>query len=233
MQRSSQRLRANKCLGRTLRYLVKSFWSDKRPETNAYSEMLSSVLGQFQTSARVPVMSASPRLADIVGPAAQGPLRAMSGSRATHLMIFSPRSGTDLAPPKLAADNSADLPGGLSGDIRVQPRLQKDFGFSEPQIRAICFAVPSHRGATRDRHGRGAGCGGRGCADDERRVIPPSLKLRRTGYQARRSLWRRRLRTAKSCGPDAPTLASSLRKATFAGDGGKKARSPGRARYKP
>jgi hypothetical protein len=25
-------------------------------------------------------------------------------------MIFSPRSGTDLAPPKLAADNSADLP---------------------------------------------------------------------------------------------------------------------------
>jgi hypothetical protein len=27
--------------------------------------------------------------------------------------------------------------------------------------------VPSHRGATRDRHGRGAGCGGRGCALDE------------------------------------------------------------------
>src|ERR1700726_4239419 len=40
-------------------------------------------------------------------------------------------------------------------------------------------------------------------------------------------------RTAKTCGPDAPTLASSSRKATFAGDGGKKARSPGRARYKP
>src|ERR1700732_3119117 len=39
-------------------------------------------------------------------------------------------------------------------------------------------------------------------------------------------------RTAKSRGPDAPTLASSLRKATSAGDGGKKARSPGRARYK-
>jgi hypothetical protein len=41
------------------------------------------------------------------------------------------------------------------------------------------------------------------------------------------------LRTAKSYGPDAPTLASSLRKQVFAGDGGKKARSPGRARYKP
>src|SRR5450631_1079000 len=37
---------------------------------------------------------------------------------------------------------------------------------------------------------------------------------------------------AKTCGPDAPTLASSSRKATFAGDGGKKARSPGRARNK-
>jgi hypothetical protein len=40
-------------------------------------------------------------------------------------------------------------------------------------------------------------------------------------------------RTAKACGPDAPTLASSSREAIFAGDGGKKARSPGRARYKP
>jgi hypothetical protein len=50
------------------------------------------------------------------------------------------------------------------------------------------------------------------------------------------------LRTAKSCGPDAPTLASSsrsrvgptgLRQDLSAGDGGKPARSPGRARRKP
>src|SRR5882724_8488950 len=50
------------------------------------------------------------------------------------------------------------------------------------------------------------------------------------------------LRTAKSCGPDAPTLASSLRKRVgptglrqnlSACDGGKTARSPGRARRKP
>src|SRR5882762_3222639 len=49
-------------------------------------------------------------------------------------------------------------------------------------------------------------------------------------------------RTAKSCGPDAPTLASSLRSCVgptglrqdiSAGDGGKQARSPGRARRKP
>src|ERR1700733_1953752 len=39
-------------------------------------------------------------------------------------------------------------------------------------------------------------------------------------------------RTVKSCGPDAPTLASSFAEATPRGDGGKKARSPGRARNK-
>jgi hypothetical protein len=54
---------------------------------------------------------------------------------------------------------------------------------------------------------------------------------------------RRMLRTEKSCGPDAPTLASSLRRRApaqpgqtrrqFADDGGKQARSPGRARRKP
>jgi hypothetical protein len=50
------------------------------------------------------------------------------------------------------------------------------------------------------------------------------------------------LRTAKSCGPDAPTLASSsrscvgptgLRQNISADNGGKRARSPGRARHKP
>jgi hypothetical protein len=54
----------------------------------------------------------------------------------------------------------------------------------------------------------------------------------------------RRARTAKSCGPGAPMLASSLAEMHPAqpglrcivnrqGDGGKKARSPGRARSKP
>jgi hypothetical protein len=42
------------------------------------------------------------------------------------------------------------------------------------------------------------------------------------------------MRTAKSCDPDAPTLASSFAgKLSRASDGGKKARSPGRARNKP
>src|ERR1700733_11349983 len=55
------------------------------------------------------------------------------------------------------------------------------------------------------------------------------------GCDGRGSVTRRMTvpRTEKPCGPDAPTLASSSRKAIFAGDGGKKARSPGRARRKP
>ena len=40
-------------------------------------------------------------------------------------------------------------------------------------------------------------------------------------------------RTAKSCGPDIPTLISSLQIDDLASDGGKKARSPGRVRRKP
>src|SRR5580658_4410215 len=40
------------------------------------------------------------------------------------------------------------------------------------------------------------------------------------------------LRTAKSCGPDAPTLASSFAEVFPRGDGDNKARSPGRARNK-
>jgi hypothetical protein len=63
----------------------------------------------------------------------------------------------------------------------------------------------------------GVGCGGR---DGVKRA------------NARRT--KRLLRTAKPCGPDAPTLAfKSLRSELLGGDGGKKARSPGRARHKP
>jgi hypothetical protein len=40
-------------------------------------------------------------------------------------------------------------------------------------------------------------------------------------------------RTAKSCGPDASTLASSLAEVLPLDDGDKIARSPGRARSKP
>src|SRR5258708_23706187 len=46
------------------------------------------------------------------------------------------------------------------------------------------------------------------------------------------AFWRSRaLRTVKTCGSGTPTLVSSSQ--AIADDGGKKARSPGRARYKP
>jgi hypothetical protein len=66
------------------------------------------------------------------------------------------------------------------------------------------------RGASRSSRVLGAGCGGR-------------------AWRTRRM---RLSRTAKSCGPDISTLISS-RWDKPAGDGGKKARSPGRPRRKP
>jgi hypothetical protein len=44
----------------------------------------------------------------------------------------------------------------------VHSPLQKYSGFRLTQIKSISFAVLPHTGAYRDRHGRGAGCGGRG-----------------------------------------------------------------------
>ena len=50
----------------------------------------------------------------------------------------------------------------------VQSPLQKYFRFLLTQITCLSPAVLSHRGAARDRHGRGAGCGGREERIDER-----------------------------------------------------------------
>jgi hypothetical protein len=101
------------------------------------------------------------------------------------------------------------------------------------------LAIPPHKRGVGHRHERGEGCGGRGSV------------LRATGSQGgsmrpvsdHQASGREMLqRTAKSCGPDAPTLASSsrscvgptgLRQNISADDGGKRARSPGRARRKP
>jgi hypothetical protein len=68
---------------------------------------------------------------------------------------------------------------------------------------------PTQRGVAQ-RHERGAGCDGRGCAD---------------GRSARR-------RTAKACGPDIAVLVSSLARRR-ARRRWQNSRSPGRARYKP
>jgi len=80
-------------------------------------------------------------------------------------------------------------------------------GKSSLQARPV---PPRLRGTYASSRTLGAGCDGRG--SDARRAALA--------------------RTAKSCGPDAPTLASSFAKQSR-GDGGNKARSPGRARRKP
>ena len=77
---------------------------------------------------------------------------------------------------------------------------------THPKSHLELFASHPTGGAYRDRHGRGEGCGGRGSV------------LRATGSQGglrsvsdHQASGRETLqRTAKSCGPDAPTLASSL-----------------------
>src|ERR1700722_17631706 len=90
-------------------------------------------------------------------------------------------------------------PTGLLADFVSSPFCKNILFFRIPKSVYI-LRRPPHRGAYRDRHGRGAGCGGRGGADDESACS----------------------RTAKTCGPDAPTLASSLR-SDPRNDGGKKA----------
>ena len=47
------------------------------------------------------------------------------------------------------------------GELSVQPLREKYSAFAVGQIISTNSPVSSHRGAARDRHGRGAGCGGR------------------------------------------------------------------------
>jgi hypothetical protein len=110
--------------------------------------------------------------------------------------------------------SDSDLLVGLFCNLRVHPRFEKYSASRFGRSSFIDSAIPPLRGAYRDRHGRGVGCGGRS-------------GTRRASTRGRMA----QLRTAKPCGPGAPTLASSLRES--ANDGGKKARSPGRARNKP
>jgi hypothetical protein len=53
--------------------------------------------------------------------------------------------------------------------LPVQPLLQKYSCSFLTQITGLFLAIPSQTRAARDRHERGAGCGGRGCAIDEQR----------------------------------------------------------------
>src|SRR5882672_832458 len=141
-------------------------------------------------------------------------------------------------PPQRGA--SADLPVGQFVDPGVQPPLQKYYASPFGRNRFIDSAIPSHkRGVSRSSRTLGTGCGGRGSVLRAKRLQGGFYESVSDTEHADE---RRLLRTAKSCGPDAPTLASSLRRhvgptglrqPTSADDGGKQARSPGRARRKP
>jgi hypothetical protein len=103
-----------------------------------------------------------------------------------------------------ALRQNAELLNKLKLICPVQPHLQKDSAFPVGQINSIALPVSSHRGAARDRHGRGAGCGGRGGAIDEQH---------QSGRRSRVVLTPRRWRQVGG--------------GNSAGDGDKKARSPG------
>src|SRR5258708_37248525 len=92
----------------------------------------------------------------------------------------------------------------------VQSCLQKYSVSRLTQITSKTHPVSFHRGAYRDRHGRGMGCGGRGSAIDEQRL---------SGRRSRVVLTPRRW--------------CQVGGSNSADDGGKRARSPGRARNKP
>jgi hypothetical protein len=90
--------------------------------------------------------------------------------------------------------DAGDLPVGHRLRFRIRPFVQpvskKYFCFSEMQIRGISRPVPSHsRGGSRSSRTRGG------------------MRWTRVALLTRALIQR----TAKSCGPDAPTLASSLR----------------------
>jgi hypothetical protein len=100
-----------------------------------------------------------------------------------------------------------DLPVGRFVDRRVESPLQKYFAMLVGQIISTNSRHPTPQGAYRDRHGRGV------------RMRWTRQRFARDGLQGgstrpvsdHQASGREMLqRTAKSCGPDAPTLASSL-----------------------
>jgi len=103
---------------------------------------------------------------------------------------------------------SSDLPVGQFVDGGVESRLKKYFRFRPPQITSRTFRIPPHRGALAivTNAGRDAVDAAAFCARGDRRAgSHEPVSDQQHAYE------RRLLRTAKSCGPDAPTLASSSR----------------------
>ena len=119
----------------------------------------------------------------------------------------------DLVPsmkaPKSQCVSATDLPDERACRIPVPAPARKIFRFRFSEACAYHPRILARQeGRIASRHERGTGCDGRESGARE-------FSCGRTAF------WR----TAKSCGPDTPTLVSSLR-INSAGDGGKKARSP-------
>jgi hypothetical protein len=76
-------------------------------------------------------------------------------------------SARRMSPVFLGRARSAALPDGQISEFAVQPLSQKYSCFVLTQITSISTTVPT-QGAYRDRHGRGAGCGGRGSVRRDR-----------------------------------------------------------------
>jgi hypothetical protein len=90
-------------------------------------------------------------------------------SRSIRVMGYGLTIDLDPSPqPSPTRGEGAHRPSNLLNGINlicpVQSCLKKYFCSGLTQITSISLAVSSPRGAYRDRHGRGAGCGGRGSA---------------------------------------------------------------------
>ena len=130
-----------------------------------------------------------------------------------------PNSGRDgVVHARKASSGRTDLSVGQSCENLVQPPDEKYFALLILQIRSMVRASRTPwRGALRDRHERWVRD-----AMDAAASAPNLLRGRLTPA-----------RTAKSCGPGAPTLAPSCAVTSRSDDGGNQARSPRRARRKP
>ena len=116
---------------------------------------------------------------------------AAPGFHRSWLNLLANSSPIDQTGNRSVAAARVSPPGKQRGKRSCRPAfLQKIFRFRRRANHLYKFAPSRSSEGRCERHGRGAGCGGRGGALDGRCGM----------------------RTAKSCGPDAPTLASSSRR---------------------
>jgi hypothetical protein len=102
-------------------------------------------------------------------------LKCQDKDQRTPDFVLQSKESSSRAPahPSAFVRAPTDLADGRFREYRVQPRLQKYFASRFGRNSFIDSAIPPDKGAYRDRHGRAAGCGGRGdvvCAIVDRRA---------------------------------------------------------------